>query len=55
MEENQVIGIALNATITASDVDTDRNLMAEINWDRSYARKNSQMLPTSENNTKAMQ
>ncbi|CAH1127200.1 unnamed protein product [Ceutorhynchus assimilis] len=41
VDENQVIDIKLNATITASDVDTTRDLVAEINWDKSYAMKNS--------------
>ncbi|KAL1505533.1 hypothetical protein ABEB36_005077 [Hypothenemus hampei] len=56
VEENQIIGIKLNASIIASDVDTTRNLTAEINWDKSYARKNSQPLNLSNsNNLRAMQ
>ncbi|XP_076275390.1 cadherin-AgCad1-like [Rhynchophorus ferrugineus] len=42
VEENQVIGTVLNATITASDVDTTRKLQATIDWDKSYVMKNSQ-------------
>ncbi|XP_066248593.1 protocadherin Fat 4-like isoform X2 [Euwallacea similis] len=54
VEENQVIGIPLNATITASDVDTTRDLTAEINWNSSYAMKNSQKLINTTENFKAM-
>ncbi|XP_060523667.1 protocadherin Fat 4-like [Cylas formicarius] len=48
VEENQKIGTILNTSIVASDVDTTRNLSAEINWDASYAMKNSQPLNNSD-------
>ncbi|XP_066150365.1 protocadherin Fat 4-like [Euwallacea fornicatus] len=55
VEENQVIGVALTETITASDVDTTRDLIAEINWNSSYAMKNSQRLVNTDENLRAMQ
>ncbi|KAJ8969552.1 hypothetical protein NQ314_001704 [Rhamnusium bicolor] len=44
VEENQNSTVKLNATITASDMDTTALLSAEINWDKSYAMKNSRKL-----------
>nr|QZZ63295.1 cadherin [Leptinotarsa decemlineata] len=44
VEENQDKGIVLKSNITASDVDTTANLTVEINWQESYALKNSRRL-----------
>ncbi|CAG9862717.1 unnamed protein product [Phyllotreta striolata] len=44
VEENQVDGIFLNATITASDPDTTGNLTASIDWSHTRAVKNSLQL-----------
>ncbi|KAJ8974156.1 hypothetical protein NQ317_003206 [Molorchus minor] len=44
VDENQNATTKLNCTITASDVDTTADLTAEIDWDRSYAMKNSRRL-----------
>ncbi|KAG5882080.1 hypothetical protein JTB14_034864 [Gonioctena quinquepunctata] len=46
VEENQLEGTVLNATITASDIDTTGNLTVEINWSESYAMKNSRRVDT---------
>ncbi|KAH1020678.1 hypothetical protein HUJ04_010293 [Dendroctonus ponderosae] len=54
VDENQKIGDRLNVTITASDVDTTRNLTAEIDWENSFAMKNSQKLTSTAENLKAM-
>lgn len=44
VEENQKNGTTLNGLITASDVDEDALLTAQIIWDDSYAKKNFRTL-----------
>lgn len=44
VEENQITGIRLNSSIKASDPDTTAKLTAEIDWEKSYATKNSRKI-----------
>ncbi|XP_023311537.1 protocadherin gamma-A5-like [Anoplophora glabripennis] len=44
VDENQKSGTVLNSSITASDMDATAKLSAEIDWDMSYAMKNSRRL-----------
>lgn len=44
VEENQKIGTKLNSSIKASDLDTTANLTVEIDWNQSYAVKNSRRI-----------
>ncbi|CAH1967296.1 unnamed protein product [Acanthoscelides obtectus] len=41
VKENQKIGTKLECTITADDPDTTANLVASLDWENSYAMKNS--------------
>nr|CAH7743641.1 unnamed protein product [Callosobruchus chinensis] len=41
VEENQIIGTKLSCVISATDPDTTANLIATIDWTKSYAMKNS--------------
>ncbi|XP_057662617.1 protocadherin Fat 4-like [Diorhabda carinulata] len=54
VEENQKNGVALNVTITASDVDTTANLKSYINWDETKVTKTNSYIDITDEIREAM-